>query len=311
MQLVKKNILVAGSGNITGINIIKALNESKNNLVVGCDFVELNPANKYCRNFVVPKCNEETYFEEILEIIDNLEIKYIFTSNDHELRVLTKNISKIKQRNVYLNGLSHNTLILLNKVETNKLFVENDILTPQEYSKSNLDFPVVIRKNEMGNGPKFVYIVYSTNELHKIPNRELDIAMYTEYIDGQEFTIDIICCPDSKVYSVVPRLRRVVKDGMVFFAEIVKNEFIIKQTIKLAEKLKLTGVNCVQCIFKNNQCYFFEVNPRPGSGMDLTTAAGINMPQMWIDLLNNRKIKYKEPKWGLKMIRYFEGYYFK
>ncbi len=308
---MKNNILVAGSGNITGINIIKALVVSEHNFVIGCDFNELNPANKYCENLVVSKCNFKSYLNEILKIIDDYKINYIFTSNDHELRVLVNNISILASRNVYLNGFSINTLKFLNKIETKDLFTKNNILTPKEYHKNDIDFPVVIRKNEMGDGQKFVYIINSSEELTKIPLIQFESAIYTEFIEGQEFTIDLVCSQDSKVYSAVPRLRKEVRDGMVFFAEIVNNDIVINSTIKLAEQLKLTGVNCVQCILNNNQCYFIEVNPRPGSGMDLSTAAGINMPQIWIDLMNNEKIEYKKPEWGLKMLRHYDGYYFK
>lgn len=306
-----KNILVAGSGNITGINIIKALIQSENNFVIGCDFKELNPANKYCNNLVVSKCNLDTYFNEILKIIDDYNIKYVFTSNDHELRVLVKNHSILESKNVYLNGFSVNTLKFLNKIQTYNLFINNNVKTPKEFQKNNIVYPVVIRKNEMGDGQKFVHIVNSFEELNGIPKVQLENAIFTEFIEGNEYTIDVVCSQDSKVLSVVPRLRKEVRDGMVFFAEVEKNDIVINYTLKLAEHLKLTGVNCVQCIFNNNQCYFIEVNPRPGSGMDLATAAGINMPQIWIDLLNNNKIEFKEPQWGLKMLRHYDGYYFR
>lgn len=310
MKLEKKNILVAGSGNITGINIIKALVVSEHNFVIGCDFNESNPANKYCENLVVSKCNQESYLNEILKIIVDYNINYIFTSNDHELRVLVKNISILESKNVCLNGFSVNTLKFLNKIETYNLFINNNILTPKEYQKNSIAFPVVIRKNEMGDGQKFVYIVNSSEELYKIPVDQLENAIFTEFIEGHEFTIDVVCGQESKVYSAVPRLRKEVRDGMVFFAEIRNNDIVINHTVKLAEQLKLTGVNCVQCILNDNKCYFIEVNPRPGSGMDLSTAAGVNMPQIWIDLMDNKKTEYLEPDWGLKMIRHYDGYYF-
>jgi carbamoyl-phosphate synthase large subunit len=202
-------------------------------------------------------------------------------------------------------------LEFLNKIDTYNLFITNDILTPKEYHKDNIEFPVVIRKNEMGTGQKFVYIIDSFEEFSKIPIDHLENAIFTEFVEGQEFTIDVVCSQDSKVYSAVPRLRKEVKDGMVVFAEIINNDLVVNNTIKLAEQLKLTGVNCVQCILNNNKCYFIEVNPRPGSGMDLSTAAGVNMPQIWIDLMENKKTEYLEPDWGLKMIRHFDGYYFK
>jgi hypothetical protein len=32
---------------------------------------------------------------------------------------------------------------------------------------------------------------------------------------------------------------------------------------------------------------------------------------MWIDLLNDKDVVEIEPNWGLKMLRHYDGYYFK
>jgi len=308
---MKNSILVTGTNNITGINIIKALLVNDKNIIYGCDYNEINVANKFCQNFVVSKSNHSTYIKEIIDIIEKYNVKYIIPSNDHELRVLSENINQLLSKGIYLNGFSTHTINFLNKVETTYIFNKNNILTPKRYNKNNIEFPLVVRKNEMGNGKKFVHIVNSNSEFELLPKDEIETAILTQYVGGNEFTIDVVCDLDSNVYSVVPRLRREVIGGMVSFAEIVKNENVISATKELASKLKLTGINCVQCIVKDKECYFIEVNPRPGSGMDLTTNSGVNMPQMWLDLLNKKHVTDLEPNWGLKMLRYYDGYYFK
>lgn len=304
-------ILITGTNNITGINIIKALQLDESNKVYGCDFSTLNIANKYCLNFQVSNSDKNSYISELLDIVEKYNIKFIIPSNDHELRVLTENISLFLEKNISLNGYGENTLKFLNKSETTSIFLHNKIQTPTEYSKDSLKFPLVVRKNSMGQGKKFVYIISSINEYGLLPEEELNNAVFTQYIEGDEYTIDIICDNNSNVYSIVPRLRRKVINGMVHFAEIIKNDFVIDSVRNLVQKLKLTGVNCVQCIVNSEGCYFIEVNPRPGSGMDLSVNANVNLPQMWLDLNNNLKVEYTQPIWGMKMLRHSDGYYFK
>ena len=79
-----------------------------------------------------------------------------------------------------------------------------------------------------------------------------------------------------------------------------------------ARALRLVGINCLQCILDDQgRTWFFEVNPRPGSGMDLTTQGGVNMPKLWLDVLDGRKPVVPEPDWGLQMVRYAAARFFR
>jgi carbamoyl-phosphate synthase large subunit len=304
------NVLIAGSRNITGMNVIRALAENVQ-LVVGTDCEHENPANKFCRNYVVPRAVHPGYIPAIMEIAKKRHITHIIASNDHEVRTLSKHIDELKKENIIFNGFGVNTLNCLNKNETSKLFLKNNIKTPEVLN--SIDFPCVIRKNNVGDKQKFVFIVKSKQEM---PTIDLEEAIITRFVEGNEYTIDILCDNESKVLSAVPRLRRKVQNGMVHFAEIVKDNSLINDVTKLAEKLCLKGVNCVQCIengqdTRGDRYYFTEINPRPGSGIDLTINAGVNMPLLWIKQICGEKIKITEPVWGMKMLRYYDGYYYK
>jgi carbamoyl-phosphate synthase large subunit len=307
---MNKSILVAGTNNITGLNIIKSLLVCKENIVYGSDFAELNVANKYCCNFVVPRANESNYIDELLKLVEDNAIRFIIPSNDHDLRILCENIDLLDSKGVTLNGFGLNTLRFLDKYETGLLFRNNDIRTPREFQEFEIELPVVVRKSQMGSGSKYVEYLHSNADLLNFKRCEASDPIFTEYIDGEEFTIDLVCDDNSKAYGIVPRLRKKVVNGMVHFAEIVRDEKIISATRDLALKLNLRGINCVQCIVNSDGCYFIEVNPRPGSGMDLSVNAGINLPQIWIDLISGKEHQMNEPIWGMKMLRHFDGYYF-
>jgi carbamoyl-phosphate synthase large subunit len=302
-------VLVSGTGNITGINIVRAL---KDNIpfIIGTDYSETNPANKFCKNCIIPRANNSDYINVVLELVRKYYITHIITSNDHEVRALSININELKKEGVLLNGFSVHTLDLLDKRKTSELFQRYDITTP-DVLNSFMDFPCVLRKNLVGDQQKFVYIIKSERDIPNVSSYDTQDIIITKFIEGNEYTIDVLCDENSEVLSVVPRLRKKVQYGMVQFAEIVKDPVLISKVEDLSKKLRLTGVNCIQCITQNGKYYFTEINARPGSGLDLTINAGVNMPLIWVNLSIKKSISIPEPDWGLKMLRYYDGYYYK
>jgi carbamoyl-phosphate synthase large subunit len=307
-------VLVAGSGNITGLNVIRALYGQVTSLI-GCDYcsADANPSNMWCKNYRVARTSSQQYTYDIFNLIEDHGVKAIIASNDHDVRALMNVLSTLTASDVLLNGSSINTLKCLDKLATSRMFSDAEILTPKVYEREiSMTVPFVIRKNLVGTGQKFSRIINTRTEQFQITEQMWRTSILTQYIEGEEYTIDVLCDLSSNVLSVVPRLRREVRAGIVHFGEVIENQTVIQRTTELASRLKLTGINCVQCIYtKDDECYFFEVNPRPGSGLDLTTHAGVNMPLAWLDIISEKSPAISEPDWGLKMVRYHDGYFFK
>lgn len=300
-----KNVLVAGSGNTTGINVIRAL-KAANIAVMGCDYKMINPANKFCENKVVPPCKSINYIQAIIDIVTECKITHIIASNDHDVRVLMENNDDLKRLGVKLNGASIHTLDFLDKSLTTSLFIENGILTPEQVY-SVYDYPYVLRKEKMGTNKKFVYIVRCKEDYEIINDTEFSSGILTRYIEGVEYTTDVLCNDDSDVLCAIPRKRVIVHDGMVFHSMIEENNEIISQVKVICKKLNVRGMSCIQCIKKEDSYYFIEINPRPGSGIDLSINSGMNMPALWV---KNDFLDLPTPNWKLNMIRYYDAYFF-
>ena len=301
-------VLVAGSGNVTGMNIIRALN--KKYKVLGCDFKRENAANLFCENFVISPCASTMYESELLAIIRENKITHVIASNDHDVRAIAKLYPYLEREGVFFNGYGIHTLDLLNKSKTYELFKNNDILTPERLSESS-SLPMVLRKKEMGKTKKFLHIIKSQEDWANISEEEKQGGLYTRYIPGEEYTIDVLCSSDSTLMVAIPRLRIKVENGMVIHAKIVHDDKLIEIVRGIVATLKLKGMNCIQCIKFKDKYYFIEINPRPGSGMDLSIHANINMPFLWIEETEGKSFSIPEPDWGLKLLRFFDGYYFK
>jgi carbamoyl-phosphate synthase large subunit len=302
---------VTGSGNVTGLNVVRALAADRGIDVVGCDIQPWNPADRYCRNYTVPLATHPDYLGQILEIVKMHQVTAVIPSNDHELRALATEADRLEVAGVRLNGRSQHQLAFLDKSVTTELFDSHGIATPRRVPLDGSILPMVVRNKRAGQGTKNVHIVRTGADREALGTLSPADLVATEYVAGDEFTVDILSDLDGKARAVVPRLRRIVRHGIVHFGEIVRDPTVIQSATVLAERLRLTGVNCAQCIRQGERCEYFEVNPRPGSGIDLTVAGGINMPALWVRLAHGQTVEVSEPAWGLKLIRTYDGYFFR
>ena len=311
-KLMRAKVLIAGSGNTTGINVIKSLIDEVE--VIGCDFNPINPANKFCRNFAVSRCSSSLYNKDILELIRNEGVTHIFASNDHDVRAMTLLSPELEKLGVRLNGVNGSvTIDCLDKDKTYKLFVENNILTPKKVDVRNAlgNIPCVVRIKNMGKTRKFVHIVKTKENFAEIPQTHLDNAICTCFVEGEEYTTDYLCDNESNLICAIPRLRVEVNNGMVWHGKVVHDEVLIQKVTEVAKKLGLIGVGCIQCIKdKFGNYYFIEINPRPGSGIDLSINSGANLPLMSVYLQQGIEVKVPMINWDTQMIRYNTAYFF-
>lgn len=305
------DVLIAGSGNVTGLNVIKALYEDPTIVVRGYDFCpsQQNPANIFCDNHTVPRASEPGYMEAVSELVKRTCAKYIIASNDHDVRTLAAHSAELRALGVTLNANDENTHVFLDKLKTSEIFSRFKFNTPELLDGPRPVRPFVVRKRLVGTGKKYSYVVTDIDRWDQVP-KVLEHPVYTRFVSGEEFTIDVLA-HRGMALAIVPRLRREVRAGIVHFGEVVKDDSLRLLVKWMTSNLGFDGMYCVQCIKNADGYHFFEVNPRPGSGIDLSTAAGVNMPKMWIDLQRGKKVEPVEPDWGMKMVRYHSGYFFK
>lgn len=239
-------VLVAGSGNVMGMNVIRSLVGNDGIRVYGCDFDADNPSLQWCESILVPRCASQDYPDAIINIIEHKSITHIIASNDHDVRALSILKSKITGF-PFFNGFSENILTCLDKKKTEQLFINAGVETPLEVIARD-DYPYVLRSESMGRSRKFVHIVKSEEDTNDIPREHYDTGLMTRYVEGDEYTVDVLCDSASNVLSVVPRKRISVVGGMVYHAQIVKDNKLISLCGKVAKAVGLVGMNCIQCI---------------------------------------------------------------
>lgn len=308
------NVLITAIG-----KRVQLLNYLRRSLkVVGIDCSSLNAAKNFVDKFYeVPNCTDVSYIREIIKICKLENVDLIIPLHEKEFEVLENNREKFKSIGVEILLSSKEIIEICNdKISTHKFFKENNIISPTSYSKKqiqsridnnqDINYPLIIKPIN-GMGSIDVFKVNNSYELKFFLNYVKN-PIIQSFIEGTEYTIDVLLDLDANIISLVPRVRIEVRSGEVSKSRVEKNIKIIKKTEELIYKLKkygdIKGPLTIQCIVNDNGIYFIEINCRFGGGVPLSFESGIDygnyIKKMYDGESIERIYNFKE----LTMIRY-------
>ena len=288
------NILFLGAGGPAAIGAIKSLSDcdsQRKHKIVSVDCDELSVGFHLSdKSYVIPKINEEHYYDEITKVIKKEEIDLILpTSDDVEPISL--------MRDIYYKGVN----LFMSDYHTIST-CHNKFLF---YKKCSKDFPLphttdkfvpIFSKPKTGKGSRGIRLI----DEHK------DNYLYQEYLPGTEYTIDVLSDMDSNVLSVIPRVRLQTKAGISTKGRIIRNKNIEDMCRNISKFLQLKGPVCMQ--MKEDELgspKFIEINPRFGGGTYFTTLAGVNFVKIILELIDGKEVKVPEPK-EITVLRHFD-----
>jgi carbamoyl-phosphate synthase large subunit len=169
------------------------------------------------------------------------------------------------------------------------------------------DFPMIL-KPEQGVSSRGVYQVNDADEL-RVLARRVDRPILQPYIEGDEFTIDVLCNRRSGLISAVPRKRIETKAGLCTKGATVEDADLLAAAAEIAPALQLVGPANLQCRRDTQGAlHFFEVNPRFGSASPITKAAGVNQPLVLLKLTLGLEDESRQHanKPGVLMMRHWQ-----
>ena len=306
------------------VSLIKAFQEVKKTKkfdirLIAADSDALSPS-LYCADqfHVLPMFSSPEFHSRFLDLCRSEAITAIIPLSDKAIAALLKLKPDLESMNVFPVISSAATIhICLDKWETFRFCKKNSIPTPETllYQKNICDipfeFPLFLKKRE-GEGSNDTCIIKTEEQLKALQLDEEYIVQ--NYIEGTEYTIDVLSDFSGGPLSVVPRERLAVRGGEVLKGKTVLNNELVQWGTEIAAKLKICGPATIQCIKGKEGNYFFtDINNRFGSGAVLSFAAGANYPGMLIKLIKGEKVKkiigeYEE---NLFMMRYDEAIFSK
>lgn len=310
-------ILITGAGGPAAICAYKALKEKgydflmadMDPLATGLYFVE--PAKR----FVIPGGINPDFNQVILRLCEQQEIDILIPTVDVELLPLMrikKSFDAIGCRMISCSeDVLHTVLDKLKLMEKCKGKVllpefqslEEYLINPQISSKK------LVFKPRSGSGSRGI-IITSSPEHHVLEKLKEENYMVQEFIEGKEYSVDLMLNKDGSVATAVVRERLKVDSGVVVVSKTIKNEQIQEYCIKIAQAVGVVyGVNIQVIVNNSGHPYLLEINPRFSGGLSLVVESGSNIPAMCIEhALSGEPIPYHDYK-ELAMVRYYEEIY--
>ncbi|MBU7006384.1 ATP-grasp domain-containing protein [Phosphitispora fastidiosa] len=282
--------------------------------VISADISPLAPAAHFTdKHYQIPRFNDEQYIPSLLEICKREKISGLIPLLEPEFLVLAAHRDSFASVGTTLILSSDEALeICQDKYQTYRFFCSGGIKSPATYLPEEIPskcrFPLFI-KPRSGMGSTNTFRVNNKKELkfflQYVPN-----PVIQEFIEGVEYTMDVLNDFTGKTIAVVPRERIEVRTGEVSKSRTVKDIELINLTVEVAEKLGGIGPLTIQAFKKaEGQVLFTEINPRFGGGVPLAIAAGVNYPQLLARMIQKEKLQPLKHtfKDGLYILRYDEA----
>lgn len=302
-----KKIIISGIGSAGAQNIVKSLRKIKEQVyIIGLDCDEHNPGKFIVdKFFLIPKANQDNYLNQLKDIIDEIKPDLFIPVAPQELLKVSKNKKTLNTK--VLISDSATIKIFNSKKSTTEFFEKNHIPT-LKILHNEFTFPAFGREDisSGGIGSRKLCNFEELNQYLETTKQPI----ITEFVDGEEYSVDCFCDKDSELIGWVSRVRLQTKGGVATKSLTKKIPNLQKEIEKITKNCHLIGPFNVQLFLRNGKKLFFELNPRIGGSFIHSVEAGLDIGNYIIDFIENRNSK-KLDSWkeNLYMLRYWNEYF--
>jgi len=270
-----------------------------NSKIITGDYSETAPANFFSdKAYKLPRISDTNYISSIIEICNKEDVSLIVPTIDTELLLLAEHKELIEKSTKAKLAISNYEVIDIcrDKIKTQYFMKKNSFGVPEMISvdeiETNLQFPLFI-KPKSGSSSINTFKVNNSNELITY-KKIVEEPIIQQFIEGDEYTVDVFLDFDSNVITIVPRLRIATRSGEISKGRIVKDQDIIENVKELVKVLKPIGHITVQLMKTKDGIKYIEINPRFGGGAPMSIQAGADSCENYYKLLLGQKLEYHE-----------------
>ncbi len=294
---MSRNVLItAGSRRVPLVRAFqRALSQTRHGgVVIVTDVNPLSPAVYTAdRAYRVPMATDPGYVDEVLEIATAEGVSLVVPTIDDELTMFGRAAPRFAERGICLAVSPPVTTELCDdKYATCRILGEHGIDAAQTWLPGELPgtlaFPLFV-KPRRGRGGVDAHRIRNQRELSFFAEYVAD-PIVQPYLDGPEFTIDMLCDFSGVPLSIVPRRRDVIRAGVIDRGCTVNDPALIALARDCANVLTFHGAVNIQCRVVGGRPVVFEINPRFSGGIPLTIEAGADFPSMLLDLAAGRRV---------------------
>lgn len=264
-------------------------------VVVVTDVNPMSPAVYAAdRAFRAPLSVDPGYIDHIFRVAIGEGVGLVVPTIDDELALFGEAVPQFAEAGIRVAVSSPETSSLCDdKFATCQLLREAGIAAAASWLPNalpaDLSFPLFV-KPRSGRGGVSAYPIHSRRHLEFFLDYVSDPIVQV-FLDGPEFTIDMLCGFDSQVLSIVPRRRDVIRAGVIDRGCTVNDPSLIALAQACAQAIPFVGAVNIQCRMVNGRPVVFEINPRFSGGIPLTIEAGADFPRMLVDLTAGRAVR--------------------
>lgn len=293
-------VLVTSAGGGHALNVINALREDKSIIIVAADAYKWSSGLFLAdKHGYLPIAESPGYIKSLIDLYHLHKVDVLIPIHSRELPVIAANISELHNAGVNCLVSDSNIIKTFNdKWHAAQYFKSCGISHPTT-SITSLPAPVVT-KPRVGSGSTGFGVMHGKNRICQ------QGYILQEYVEGVEYTVDVLFDDHSALLGMLIRERVKVVNGAATVVRSSNDERIRQFILDIVPKLSIKGPANIQIIVAKDQIYVIEINTRfAAGGLPLATHLGINMPLMLVNLLMGKHI---EPKIQYKsnevMIRY-------
>lgn len=313
------NILISSAG--TRNKVVQYFKKEMAGKVVAVDCSNLGPAIYDAdRCYVVPRIDDPSYIDTILDICKKEDIQGIFALIDPELSLLAKNYERFAQIGVTPIVSTYELCeTSLDKHAMYEMLQKLGIPTAKCYMSieefevareaGEIDFPVFV-KPVKGSASLNISCVNSM-EMLKALFHDFDGLMIQELMRGQEYGADVyIDMISGKCTSIFLKKKIKMRAGETDKSVSVKDENLFKQISEFVEHVGYRGMIDIDFFHDETtgEWYLSEVNPRFGGGYPHAYECGVNFPKQIIRNLEGLEnpVTIGDYREGVYMMKYNE-----
>lgn len=313
------NILITGAGGPAAICVFKALQNQ--GYIIHMADMDANAAGLYLvedkQQFIVPAAMDPEFVNAVLNICTTASIDLLIPTVDKEFMPIAKHIQQFNNIGckVMLSATEALSVCLdkylLMKACENKVALASFKTLEQFLERPDVEGKKWIIKPRSGAGSRGVQKIDSINQLSGLSALLGKNFMVQEYLEGKEYSIDVMIDNKGTVCAAVARERMKTDSGIAVTSKVVKKQAIIDYAIKAATAIKLHYAANVQVIDTIGGPRLLEINPRFSGGLSLVVAAGVNTPLMCVEnIMKNKTFSFINSYKELAMVRYYEEKFF-
>ena len=231
----------------------------------------------FSHHFEVPMVSDPGWLPALKSVLDQERIDFVFPCHDDVTIALAEHRGELSA--TLVTSPTETCAICRSKSRTYATF-EGILPVPRRYSPSDTvaEFPV-FAKPDRGQGSQDTHVVADSAELEALRARRPGHYIVTEYLPGQEFTVDCLTSRRGELLYCAGRRRVRVRDGISVDTVMVDDPSFAEYAHAINQHVELRGGWFFQVKRSTTGILtLMEIAPRIAGAMAMDRVRGVNIP---------------------------------